>query len=438
MISLNTGYVFFPNRLAMGRKTAHVSFNLVSLPEKISIHSMKVIIFLNTGGTPIHIRVQEISQGWTERALRRRKTKIPLGSSLLEVYHLPQSNQVTIDITGLTGKWTGNSMENHGVRLLLPYRSHASFQLNKSPLLVIEKNDATKVEPADLDWGRIANGAAAQNKLEQTAATAYYKGGEGIVEKYLPPQAILADAGVDEVIRVGTSALSSRLKYLITPEQAASSILDAVEQKKPFALIRLGDGEMLTLSQNTVLTEEEVRLAGGHFLKYAGLNIPDLRARDELVSSIYRSDLIGVPEHRGQRYQGLLHKIIRYYGWNAEQMNLTSSLINYSLNGQTGFYHRLFSHPKILLIGNRMLAFREWLLRNGYHGVAGVIPVAGVSDIDNVFVQAARFDFDVAVVSGGIAACILCTRLKDMGKVAIDFGHMADDLLNERTSVVKG
>ncbi|WP_258171448.1 hypothetical protein [Paenibacillus sp. R14(2021)] len=39
-------------------------------------------------------------------------------------------------------------------------------------------------------------------------------------------------------------------------------------------------------------------------------------------------------------------------------------------------------------------------------------------------------DFDLALVSAGIAAVILCTRIAgELGKAVLDFGHMADGIV---------
>jgi hypothetical protein len=44
--------------------------------------------------------------------------------------------------------------------------------------------------------------------------------------------------------------------------------------------------------------------------------------------------------------------------------------------------------------------------------------------------QTAEHSFDIALVAAGIPAVILCYRIAgELGRVAIDFGHLADKLV---------
>ena len=104
----------------------------------------------------------------------------------------------------------------------------------------------------------------------------------------------------------------------------------AVNEKRPYAFIRLGDGELLTLAQEKVLTIEEVA-RDGPFLPYAGVNVPDLQARDELASCIRVATLIGVPLSRHPRFQPLLFAVLRAHGIDIHHLRLTTSTMNYTL-----------------------------------------------------------------------------------------------------------
>ncbi len=55
----------------------------------------------------------------------------------------------------------------------------------------------------------------------------------------------------------------------------AARIVYALDNRQPLSLIRLGDGELLTMAQESVHDIDYVRRAGV-FLPYAGVNIPDL------------------------------------------------------------------------------------------------------------------------------------------------------------------
>lgn len=59
-----------------------------------------------------------------------------------------------------------------------------------------------------------------------------------------------------------------------------------------------------------------------------------------------------------------------------------------------------------------------------------IAPVAGYADIPRVMQRIRKHDFDLALVAAGIPAIVLCRHIADeLGKVAIDFGHLANKLV---------
>jgi hypothetical protein len=53
--------------------------------------------------------------------------------------------------------------------------------------------------------------------------------------------------------------------------------------------------------------------------------------------------------------------------------------------------------------------------------------VNGCGDIERVMDRIRGIDFDIALVSAGVAAVVIVSRIASrLGKVAVDFGHMAD------------
>ena len=283
----------------------------------------------------------------------------------------------------------------------------------------------------EADWARIRRGISLQNASEQVAAKAVYQGGEALVERALGSSWMLPKT-LDEIIVAGIQSLSGSLIRLLPAQEVMISVLTALQQRRGFSLLRLGDGELLTLAQQTVLTDAEVRAAGGHFLGYAGVQLPDYGARDQLVQAVQQTDGVGIPTHRGSTFQLLFVQLARVYGWPLETIWLTSSVINYALAETTTFYQQLFQNWRVVLLGNRMAELAQQFRAAGVHSIVASFPVAGVSSIELVMHQLATIDYDVALVSAGVAASILCPRIRATGKVALDFGHMADQLIREK------
>lgn len=255
-----------------------------------------------------------------------------------------------------------------------------------------------------------------------------HTGGDGIVDLVLPAYQIMPEAGIEEIVAAGVNALSHRIVHLLTVQEVGERIMNALESHSPFSLVRLGDGESLTLAQDTVMTAEQVREAGD-FLQYAGVSVPDHAARDSLASAIRRATVVGVPKLRQPNYQPLTFAAFRANGIDYQKLALTDSLINYYIH-QSGYLSRMMQGRRVLLIGDKGMELANVLSANGVN-VAGVIaPVQGVGDAGRVSELAEGYDFDLAIVSAGISAVLIAENIATrIGKVAVDFGHMADALI---------
>ncbi|WP_410771926.1 GT-D fold domain-containing glycosyltransferase [Fontibacillus sp. BL9] len=256
-----------------------------------------------------------------------------------------------------------------------------------------------------------------------------FDGGEARLGRQIPRCMILPEITLDEVIGVGLRHLSSFLVPLMNSAAVHQEITNALSCRKPYSLVRLGDGELLTLAHDTVLPAEQVKREGS-FLPYAGVNLPDHIGRDALAETLRHASLIGVPESRHPFFQGLLFPVLRHYHLDYRKLRLTSSTINYSLN-EEGRLRQLMTGRRLLLIGNEAPGLAVWLAARGFFVAGAVAPVDGIYGVDFAMKQAAKIDFDLALVSAGIAAVILCTRIaSELGKVALDFGHLANKLIS--------
>jgi hypothetical protein len=266
--------------------------------------------------------------------------------------------------------------------------------------------------------------------LKTFAAEGIYRGGEEIVFRKLGPNQVIP-YNIEEIIDVGMKALSSELFQLKTVCETEQIIKKALQEKKGFSLIRLGDGELLAMAHDIFIPSNE--LSNDHrfqFLSYAGINVPDHCMRDILTQNVLQANVVGVPKARYPTYQRLFIKLAHHWKWPLKEMCLTHSLINYQLNEETYLFHHLLSHYKVLLIGNRMREAIGQFHALGYKNVVGEIPVAGVHAVPRVMNLTQRYDFDIALVSAGIAANLICVDIAKQNKIAIDFGHLIDRYLN--------
>lgn len=257
----------------------------------------------------------------------------------------------------------------------------------------------------------------------------YFDGGEARVGNLLPTNMILPELSLDDLVRRGLQGTEPLMIPILSTNAVYEEIQEALHTGRPLSMVRLGDGELLTLAHDTVWPLAEVK-RWGEFLPYAGVRIPDANARETLAWAVRHADLIGVPQSRHPAYQGLLVPVLRHYGMDIRQMRLTFSTVNYTLHDE-GLLFSLIGGRKVLLIGNEAEALSNYMRHRGIAITGAISPVHGVNDVPRVMDQVHTTDFDLALVAAGIAAVVLCSRIAtECGKVALDLGHLANKLVS--------
>ncbi|MGF9891730.1 GT-D fold domain-containing glycosyltransferase [Priestia megaterium] len=288
------------------------------------------------------------------------------------------------------------------------------------------------------EWDEIYNiGYMDGQDIKSIAAEGMYRGAEKLISDELKANQYLPH-NIEEVVKVGIKALEKDIILLKDAVEIESEIKNALKEKKGYSLIRLGDGELLALAHDISLRSEEMKENPRlNFLSYAGIDIPNHQFRDRLTRNILQASAIGIPTARFPAYQRLFNQLSTLYKLPLKKLNLTHSVINYHLNNSTTLYHDLLKNKKILLIGNKMEEGKEYFEKEGYNSIVAYITVKGIDSIDSVIEQTKLYDYDVALVSAGIPANIICVELAKMNKIALDFGYMIDNLLSKSTFLSK-
>jgi len=267
-----------------------------------------------------------------------------------------------------------------------------------------------------------------QFDAEEEYKKGLYDGGDGIVNSILADHDILPDISIRQIIEAGVEQMRPQIHKLMDASEVGEQILKAMDNQSPLSVIRLGDGELLTLAQDVVMNEEQIRKEG-HFLSYAGVHIPDLAARDQLVHATQNATIVGIPILRMSNFQPFAFAIFRAHGIDYRKLRLTSSTINYALHLE-GYLSRILAGRRVLIVGNTAPELSRILSSKGIHVSGIVAPVNGMQDIPRVMNEIADQDYDVALVGAGIPAVIIVQQISSVyGKVAIDFGHLADSFI---------
>jgi hypothetical protein len=252
-----------------------------------------------------------------------------------------------------------------------------------------------------------------------------YEAGELLLEQAMPPMTIIPNVSLADVVANGVQHMQPQWLTLMNAEQVHQVLQQAMNNRLACSVIRLGDGELLTLAQDIVYSSAEVSRRGP-FLPYAGVHPPDIPAREMVAQAVREATIVGVPVSRKEHYQPLLFAVLDRYGIRVRDINLTVSTINYSLY-LDGLLEPLLRNRKILLIGNAMPSAAQRFIDRGFIVTDIVAPVNGCGDIERVMDRIRGIDFDIALVSAGVAAVVIVSRIASrLGKVAVDFGHMAD------------
>ncbi|WP_211746482.1 GT-D fold domain-containing glycosyltransferase [Paenibacillus sp. Marseille-Q4541] len=273
-------------------------------------------------------------------------------------------------------------------------------------------------------------GTRSRSSLQSLHREAMYLGGEALVEKWMPEGKLLPHITCEELIQAGLTQYKSHMIQLAGTSEIRDVLRTALEERQPLSLVRLGDGELLSLAYETVMSPAEVHELGA-FLPYAGVPVPDASVRRSLVHAIQSADYIGVPISRKPAFQLLMFPLFEYYSLSIRALKLTTSTINYSLY-QSGYLLPLLEGRRVLLIGNKAESVAEELRRKGIQVTGTIYPVSGFQDIDRVLALSSLYEYDIGLVAAGVPAVIICQRIAaEYKKVAIDIGHVADEIVKD-------
>jgi hypothetical protein len=215
-------------------------------------------------------------------------------------------------------------------------------------------------------------------------------------------------------------------------------------QKAPFAFIRLGDCELGFLSGG-------IPNRRGRSLPWdmanAGFRREDFGYRADLLDAIRTSALVGVHGAWAPVEEDTA-AVFHLLGLPVPLLSAVEVHSMYELFAKGELFDFL-QGKKVLLVGALAEGLRTRLAERAYPAALGPPPhVTGhvltpprearsaVSDIPRLIGQIGAHDFDVALVSAGLSAKILCHRIRHlMNRTALDVGYIFDAILGgaERT-----
>lgn len=216
-------------------------------------------------------------------------------------------------------------------------------------------------------------------------------------------------------------------------DQVLNILKKAIEQNKPFSLVRVGDGENYILAQDSVMPIQEVlqnKWAKAANEGKKGVTLPNLKLRDEMVKSLKKADLVGIPFWNNDPIlasqtskRPLTEAVFKYF--DIQPKNICHTFVNRVFSQRKDFW-RLLKKKKILLIGEWADKAREILKEKPYSlNIAFSYSFVHYRQMQETLekIAAVKDQFDIALVSCGVNAVVLSQQIAELtGKVAIDFG----------------
>lgn len=189
-----------------------------------------------------------------------------------------------------------------------------------------------------------------------------------------------------------------------------------------FSLVRVGDAENQVMSQGILYTEEELKkIWWANNTEWTGITLPNYEAREDLVLSIKKADVVGVLHQTGNyMWKPMTEYLFDYYSIQPKQ--ICYAFLNTYFPRSREFIS-LLQDSKVLYIGNPAGQFAQLMQLKFGICPAGVIPIQQYDQIPEVLKAAGQIHYDLALISAGINANILAVRLAEEGKAAIDFGR---------------
>ena len=194
-----------------------------------------------------------------------------------------------------------------------------------------------------------------------------------------------------------------------------------LRNKVGFSLVRVGDAENQVMAQGLIYSIEEIKnIWWANDESWTGVILPNYKARDRLISSIKKADIVGVL-HQSEEYEwkNMSEEVFAFY--NIKPRQLCYAFINVYMVNHPGIIALMEKH-RILLIGKAAPSFAMLLKTRFNINVAGSIMINNYNDIPQVLQQANCIDYEMALISAGSNAVIMASTLAQQGKVAIDIG----------------
>ncbi|WP_348623433.1 GT-D fold domain-containing glycosyltransferase [Paenibacillus peoriae] len=207
----------------------------------------------------------------------------------------------------------------------------------------------------------------------------------------------------------------------------------ALDQHQSFSLIRIGDGENLVLSQDTVWPMEKVlqeRWAVKANLGQKGLFLPNTELRDAVAEAVSKASIAGILPYDDESIKApsymkreLTDQVFAHYALSPA---LTCHACLNRYLAETPAFWEMLKNRRILLVTRAAAEVKPVLEADPYKlYIAHTLAFHQYEQMPETlqWIAAHKDDFDIALFSCGVNAVVLAQKTAELtGKIGIDFG----------------
>ncbi|MEK3883085.1 GT-D fold domain-containing glycosyltransferase [Paenibacillus sp. PL2-23] len=222
---------------------------------------------------------------------------------------------------------------------------------------------------------------------------------------------------------------------LLGKDEIISRLRNALVEKKPYCLVRIGDGENFVLSQDSVYSMEQTlkQLWVQEANKgRKGIRLPNLPFRDQLVTAIREADIVGIlaqndnvirahPNHK----RALTNRIFQHFA--LEPKAVCNAIVNRELVQYQPFWSMLAEQgARVVLVSRWAGGTKQRLIKPPFNlTIPFTLPFErnGMMEDTLRVLEERKDEYDMVLASCGVNAVVLAHQVAvRMGKVGVDFG----------------
>jgi len=222
-------------------------------------------------------------------------------------------------------------------------------------------------------------------------------------------------------------------RKFLSHSKVLSMIKRSMKAKRPFSLVRVGDGENIVLAQKGVWSIKKVLRTNwaknSRRTNKKGVRLPNIKLRNQMIHALRRASVVGIPHRREKEIKAskkylrpLTEKAFKKY--KIKPRNVCHTFINRHLPESSDFWEML-KGKRVILISSWANQFQRYVKRNYPRHRIRIIPVrfSNYRQMNKILRKVKPIKADIVLVSAGVNAVVLVEKLARLQKrVAMDFG----------------